>query len=904
MPIGYLFSDIEASIERWERAPERMRAAVTRLNAIIDDLVAKCGGVIHDRAGDGVFAIFASGNPLQCALEIQLAMQGEDWSAVGGLDIRLGVHVGQSVDDEAVDQPSVNRAARIMASGWGGQIVVSGEAISAYEAPLNATFVDLGVCHFQGIQEPLRLSGLVHPLLEKTQFPPLRSHSIQATDLPRAVGPFIGRERETAEVKARLAEARLLTIVGPGGTGKTRLAVEVAAELVPTRPVVYVPLDTVGSEPDLVSAIAVALRFPFHGGERRETQLIRYLRDRATLLVLDNADAIAGQAGFLHELASACARVTMLATSREPLRTASEGRYRLTGLSFAIGAGPLESPAYQLFAFEVAAQGGEHKFGSERAQTFLEICRLVEGSPLALRLVARWSRLLSLEDMFEQLKSDSSFLSDDADQTLRGVFEGSWRLLSASQQVALARFSVFAGPFDWAAAKHVGDVDLATYGALADKSLLDEDAQHSFSIHPLIRAYAREKLSDKPDEQSATLRRHANYYLDLVKAKAIEASPSRNAAALDQLQANFSNIRAAWMHANAVGSDQVRKTVIPLYHFLNQRSLIRECVAFFSCETNDEKVRPLLRGALAVSQISLSDVEAAEREALSVYRARGETSARAYARHALGLIEHARGNYPLARRHYERSLALWSRTGGDVMASYTATSLALLHFAYGERDETASGIKRAFRLSRQVCNTIGLLATQMLAGDLALREGRQGAARINYDKALRLDAAGTTVQGRSSVLRRLGSLSRQMGDPASALQYHREALELAVDVGDLRPQAQALLGIGEDLIALGEIDEARTNLVDGLRLALPLRMYPLLAEGLVALARFELQYGARRHAERIALALAGSPPGELQTAYQAVVDVLGERPESLSKAPTVEDVLDDIIDEVELGAFS
>jgi predicted ATPase/class 3 adenylate cyclase len=904
MLVGYLFSDIEGSIERWERAPERMREAVARLSAIIDDHISRCGGSIHDRAGDGVFAIFTSGNPLQCALDIQLAMQREDWSGVGGLDIRLGVHVGQPLDNEAVDQPSVNRAARIMASGWGGQIVVSGEAIAAYEAPAGTIFVDLGVCHFQGIQEPLRLSGLVHPSLVKTQFPPLRSHSIQAIDLPRALGPFIGRERESAEVKERLAEARLLTIVGPGGAGKTRLAVELAAELAHTRPVVYVPLDTVASESDLVSAIGVALRFPFHGGGRRETQLIGYLRDRTTLLVLDNADAIAGQAGFIDELALACGRLSILATSREPLRTAHESRYRLAGLPFADSAADgLASPAYKLFVHEVAAHGAGQTIGPEKIGAFLEICRLVDGSPLALRLVARWSRLLSLDDVCEQLRSDHTFLSDDAGQTLRGVFEGSWRLLSASQQAALARISVFSGSFDWAAANRVGDVDLRTYGALADKSLLDEDAQHRFSIHPLIRAYAREKLAEQPDEELATLRNHANYYLDMVMAKAIESSPSLHDAALDQLQANFADIRAAWLHANAVGSDQVRKTVMPLYHFLNQRSLIRECVAFFSCETKDAKARPLLRSVLAVAQFSLSDVEAAEKEALGVYRARGETSARAFARHALGLIEHARGNYPLARRHYERSLALSSRVGGDLIASYVTTSLALLHFAHGERDEAALGIKRAFRLSRQVGNTIGILAAQMLAGDLALREGRQGAAKINYDKALRFDTAGTVPQVRASVLRRLGSLSRQMGDPAAALLYHREAFELAVDVGDVRPQAQALLEIGEDLAALGEIDEARASLVDGLRLALPLSMYPLLADGLVALARFELQNGARGHAERIAIVLEESAHSELRTASQIVFDALGGRSAPSCAIESIEEILDDIIDEAELGVF-
>ena len=243
MLAGYLFTDIEDSTERWEQAPQRMRLAVERQNAIIDGLVARHGGFIHDRAGDGVFAIFASGNPLECALQIQLAMQREDWSTVGGLALRLGVHVGKVADGATVDQASVNRAARIMGSGWGGQIVVSGDAVAAYTAPTDATFVDLGVCQFKGIDEPLRLSGLIHPLLEKKEFPPLRSHYVQGLNIPKPAAPLFGRARETGEILDQLSSSRLLTIVGPGGNGKTRLAIELATECSRGRSVVFVSLD-------------------------------------------------------------------------------------------------------------------------------------------------------------------------------------------------------------------------------------------------------------------------------------------------------------------------------------------------------------------------------------------------------------------------------------------------------------------------------------------------------------------------------------------------------------------------------------------------------------------------------------------------------------------------------------
>lgn len=904
--VGYLFSDIEDSTERWERAPQRMRLAVARQNAIIDDLVARYGGVVHDRAGDGVFAIFPLGNPLECALEIQLAMQREDWSAVGGLELRLGVHIG--ADGPTVDQASVNRAARIMGSGWGGQIVVSGEAIAAYAAPTDATFVDLGVCQFKGIDEPLRLSGLIHPLLEKREFPPLRSHHVQGVTIPRAAGPLFGRRRETAEIVAQLSQVRLLTIVGPGGNGKTRLAIEVASECARGRPVVFASLDSVAGGPELISAIAGALRYPFYGADPPEKQLIEYLRDRAMLVVLDNADGIAGRATMVEQLLGPCSQVTILATSREPLRVAGEVLYRLAGLPVStVNADILESPAYQLFAFEARAQGVDRAFASE-AQQFQKICEVVGGSPLALRLVAKWSRLLTFDEVLEQLCSGTSFLSDLGESqvqlTLAGVFEGSWKLLDACQQDALARLSVFAGPFDWNAAEQVAETDLATYRALADKSLLDQETGRKFKIHPLIRDYARRKLALIPSAEARTLRRHAEYYLDMVWSNVTECSPDVQRDAFGRLQDDFPNIRAAWEHGNAIRLQNVRSAILPLHEFLTKRSMINDGIALFSIEPNDPSVRTLIQGALAHNLFAHGAFEECEKLALRIFATRGEPTARALARDVFAGLAHVRGDYPSARRHYERAIVLWSTVGNAMRGSFSVISLALLHFAHGRAGEAAKWNKQAFRLSRQAGNSLGMLLAQMLAGDLALREGRPNAAMANYERALRLDAARDNLHMRASVLRRLGTLYLVMSDATSALRHHREALELAIESGERRSQSHALVEIGEDLRCLGDLGEARASLLEGIRLALALGVQPALTQGLIALGKLELVGGGRLHARRIAGVLAGMALGDQQGAYDTFVrDLGGALSLPSGDLPGIEEILEDITDDAELGAF-
>ena len=292
-PVGYLFSDIEGSTERWEKTPTQMQLAVARLDALIDEIVLRHGGVVQDRAGDGVFATFRTGNPLQCALDIQLEMQRNDWSAVGGLFVRVGVH-----GSRGPDRAAVNRASRIMSSGWGGQIVVSGDAKDLYAAPVGGELVELGVGRFKGIEEPLRLLSLIHRELQRTEFPPLRSLFVQSVSGPAVDGPIFGRERELKEVLVELSRQRLLTIIGPGGNGKTRLAAQVGAEQVFKRPVCFVSLESVATNSALVLTIARALRVPFHGAARPEDQLIDYLRDKQTLLVLDNAKSVAGDATF------------------------------------------------------------------------------------------------------------------------------------------------------------------------------------------------------------------------------------------------------------------------------------------------------------------------------------------------------------------------------------------------------------------------------------------------------------------------------------------------------------------------------------------------------------------------------------------------------------------------------
>ncbi len=905
-PVGYLFSDIEGSTERWEKTPAQMQVAAARLDALIDEIVLRHGGVVQDRAGDGVFATFRTGNPLQCALDIQLEIQRNDWSAVGGLFVRVGVH-GSRVSDRA----AVNRASRIMSSGWGGQIVVSGDAKDLYAAPAGSELIDLGVGHFKGIEEPLVLSGLIHPDLQRTEFPPLRSLFVQGVSGPAVDGPIFGRERELNEVLVELSRRRLLTIIGPGGNGKTRLAAQAGAEHAIKRPVCFVSLESVSNNSELVSAIARALRLPLHGAVRPEDQLIDYLRERRTLLVLDNAESVAGDAAFIGELIAACAQLTILATSREPLRAPGETLFRLPGIALP-SRDPSEvenSPALQLFLHEARLKDSTFVLSGSQVEAFHKICTLVDGSPLALRLTAQWTNLLSLEEILERLQRGLDFLSAGEPQqrghTIRSVFEGSWKLLSADQRMGLARLSVFVKAFDWNGASRVAKIDLETFATLERKGLLEQTANRRFVMHPLVHEYACEKLLESPAEAKAAHDRHSAYYLDAV-CVGLESMASRGqGAVLEELQRDFPEIRIAWFHAvEANAKARILKVIEPLCNFLYTRSMFREALEVFQASTGDEALQRYFASIYANFLVHQGDAKGAAAAASSVLAVPGGArGARAHAHHTLGNLAHMRGDFAQARSHYERALAIREKTGDLMGCCYADISLAALHLMFQRISDARRHVKRGYRLARQIGDTFGMMASHLYAGDIAAVEQRLDAAQSNYEKGLNLEESAPNTQFRSMLHRRLGSLFILRGDHEGALRHHREAHDLARDVGDQRTRAHSLVEIGNNLRLMSQFGPAKTSLLRGIRLSMALGMQPILTRGLLDLAQIELRLGNPQIAARLAGALNNADLGDLRPAYEALIAELGGGEPAAMSATTVQDLVNEIIAEAEVDSL-
>lgn len=907
---GYLLTDIEDSTAHWERAPKRMAAAIARHDRLVDELVAAHGGVILNRSGDGAFAAFHVGNPLDCAVALQVALQSADWSDVGGLWVRIGVHASPADREEggAIDQVAVNRTARIMACGWGGQTLASAEAIEAFGAPEAAGLTDYGLCRLRGVDDPLRLYGLTHPDLVRSDFPPLRSLPARNDTIPVPAGPLFGREREMADVLALLGEGgRIVTIMGPGGNGKTRLATELAARQSDMRAVYFVGLGSVSNATQLVSEIGATMRFPFQTRAAPDDQLIDYLRDRSILLVLDNADAIVGQAALLEGIVAKCPSVAVLTTSRGALGLAGESTYRLPGLSVS-QPGPddvLASAAFQYFAHEARSVDPTFQLNVSHAPTLREICRIVSGSPLAIHLIASWTRLLALEEMLERLRRGLAFLDAhagaqaDGRQTLRGVFETSWALLSPDIQLAMMRIAVFVGDFSPDAAEAVALVDADMLGLIERRGLVIQSAPRRFQLHPILREFSREKASADRDEVYASCRRHAEYFLDKVRAGVAGLPAADPGRTLEQLQVHVANLRAAWVFTlERDDRKRIARVIEPLFYLMIMRSLFQEAAEVFRIPTSDPDLEAYREALLANCLIHLGDMAPAE--ALSS-RVAGLSSpyplARAHALHALGALEHTRGSFAAARDLYKQGLDIRRRGDDLIGCSYSMTSLAALHFQHGHTADAREQLKEVYRLNRRTGNATGMMSAAVLGGDIAMREDRLADAKRSYAESLRLEEQVHNPQYRVWALLRLGTVQTRLDDLEGAAVYVQEALDLATDLGDRRMRLLSMMELGANARLRGKAERSKELVVDSLRQAIGIGAEPLARQGLLQLARAEVVLGNRDAARKIAGFLSGTELGNLQQDYALLLSELelNAPPDSLDQplSQFVEGILED-----------
>ena len=527
--VTLLFTDVEGSTLLLERlGVEQFAEALALHRRVLREAFARHGGYEVDEEGDAFLVAFpAAGEAVAAAREAQLGLASVVWPLEGGLRVRMGVHTGEplTVPPKYVGM-DVHRAARIMAAGHGGQVLVSETTAALLDGtPLR----DLGPHRLKDMLGPIRLYQLEVDGLSG-EFPPIRS--LLQTNLPVAAWPLLGRERELAEIRDLVGDGvRLVTLTGPGGSGKTRLALQAAADLSEEfrDGVFFVGLAPLRETEAVLATVAEAV------GLRADDDVVAWLRSRRALLVLDNLEHLQAVETVVAELL--VGEVVVLATSRAPLHLSAERELPVDPLP--------EEAAVELFASRAAAAGRR----VEADATVAEVCRRLDNLPLALELAAARARLLSPAALLRRLDAALPLLSGGAhdlperQRTLRATIEWSYDLLEDDAQAAFRRLSVFRGSFTLDAAEAVTGADLDRIAGLLDQSLLKPLGEERFFLLETIREYARERLDQEGESDEYSLRQ-ARYYLARLEHDEPELWGARRSELIEWSKAEEDNLRA------------------------------------------------------------------------------------------------------------------------------------------------------------------------------------------------------------------------------------------------------------------------------------------------------------------------------------------------------------------------
>jgi predicted ATPase/class 3 adenylate cyclase len=772
--VTFLFTDIEGSTGLLQTLGDRYPAVLDEHAAILRRAVASAGGVEVSTHGDAFFVVFTSpAAAVRAALAAQRALAARDWSPGPPVRVRMGLHTGEGTrggDDYA--GLDVHRAARIADAAHGGQVLVSGttRALVEHALPDGATLRDLGAHRLRGLAEPERLHQLSAGGLPD-EFPPPRALDARPGNLPVALSSFVGREPEIAEVEQLLGQARLLTLTGPGGSGKTRLALAVADQLLPEfrDGAWFVDLAPV-TDPALVpAAVANALGVPEAAGRPILDGVKEHLRDRELLCVVDNFEQVAEAGPVLEELLGAAPRLRAIVTSRVVLSLRGEQEYAVPPLPvpdpdrLPVDLADLEAvAAVRLFRERAAAASPRFALTAANAPVVAEICARLDGLPLAIELAATRTKVLSPEQILERLKRRLALLTSgprslpERQQTLRAAIAWSYDLLAETERRLFARLSVFTGGWTFEAAEAVCEPEacgldpLDGLTSLVDKSLVRRVEPPGwparFSMLETIREFGLEQLEAFGDLE-AVRRRHAGWFLDL----ATEAEPHLTAADqgewLDRCDSEHANIRAALRWAVEAGeAGRAQAAAGALWRFWQQRGhlaegrrWLEEVLAMPSGQEPTPARAKALAGAGGIAWwIDQTASRSLYSEALAIERELGDPARLAEALYNQAFVVAAGDDLEAATGLLEESLALFRRAGDEPGAARAMVMLVVRDAVAGAWDRVIAGVEEAVVIWRRLGDRLNLAFCLVWLAFAVGRAGRADDARATALEALGL----------------------------------------------------------------------------------------------------------------------------------------------------------------------
>ena len=756
LPVGtvtFLFTDIEGSTRLLEELGDRFADALGEHRRVLRAIFEAHDGIELETQGDAFSVVFARAtDAVAAASEAQRAL------AAGPVRVRMGVHTGEpSLTDEGYVGLDVHRAARIGAVGHGGQVVVS----EASCALLGGSFDlrDLGEHRLKDIDAPVRLFQL-----GRDEFPPLRS--LSHARLPLDPEPLLGRKRELADLLRLLGRerARVVTLTGPGGIGKTTLAVAAAAELLEAFDdgVALVELAAVRDARLVLPAIAEGLGATGDAAS--------HIGSRELLVVLDNLEQVIDAAPEIGRLVSAAPNLSILATSREPMRIAGEREYPVRPLA--------EAPAVELFRqrAESVLPQFEGSYGR-----LAEICRRLDSLPLAIELAAARVKVLPPGELLRRLDRRLPLLTSgrrdlpERQQTLRATIEWSHELLTPDEQRLFARLGAFSGGWTIEAAEAVADADLDMLASLLDKSLIRREGDR-FSMLETIREYAVERL-DEADDAPAVRRRHAEFFVALAESVEDEHHGLTQTPLRRRFRSEWDNIRTAldWCFASGDIELGLRLAGSLTMIWLDQNLAVEGQRWFDRLLGADAEVEPFVRAKALM---------------------------------AASMVAGVRSEWDAAERRAREGLELFRDLGSERGMAWTLTTLALIPAELRRHDEAAATLAEAEELHRRQGDAAGLRRVLHLRGQQAYASGDVEAARELLREAAERSADEGDHFSAATSLHSLGDVELDTGNLEAAESDYRHALSVSWETRADRLVCYSLAGLAATAAAAGDLERA------------------------------------------------------------------------------------------------
>lgn len=848
--VTFLFTDIQGSTKLWQSYPEEMRKSLLRHDEILKSVIEAHKGYIFKTVGDAFCAAFHTAiDGLNAALNSQLALQKENWTTPKPLLVRMALHTGESQErDNDYYGQTLNRAARLESIAFGGQVLISlvtAELIRD-SLPDKTNLKDLGLHRLKDLTRPESVFQLLHPDLP-LEFPPLKSLNAHIHNLPIQPTPLIGREKEQETIKAMLDDVntRVVTLTGPGGIGKTRLALQTAAENIENyrHGVFFIDLSSVFNTEMVMPVIAETMHIKESGTQSVFHNIVEYLKNKHVLLVLDNFEQIINAELQIVELFTECPLLKILITSREPLHVRGEKAFAIPPLTFP----KLEKnksiekltqfEAVRLFIESALSVKQDFRINNDNAPAVAEICSRLDGIPLAIELAAARTKLLPPNAILKRLEHSLNLLTSgphdlpERQRTLRATIGWSYDQLDENLKKFFRTLSVFRGSFTLESAESIllkigGEESgmLNSIESLLDKSLLLQTTaceEPSFHILETIRDYGREKLKEN-NEIESVMELYTAYFLNLAETASNNMEGGDQVTWLNKLNSNMENLRSSlgWFAKTGDCESSLKMAGFlweswQIRGYLTQgrntlKQILNRCRDYAQKNAAQTLLGQVLLGAgvLARHQGDYSESENFLRQCLTIYKDSGDEKGQAQTIHELGWTSYRNNRLDDAFESFKKCRSIAGRLNLTTLKEKAEMGIGTINWRKNNIVEAESAFKgciKAFskyenyRSLAQATGNMAIIAAQKKNFKEAEKYFEDAAAI--YEKLADRDNLKITYNN-------LGYMNYIKEDYSGAKKYYGKLLNYSRESGDIRLMSTAKIGLAEIFLKIGYIHKA------------------------------------------------------------------------------------------------